>query len=313
LAGIVARVATDKFTIEDGQMRKEFGYGTIMIPVSSQNMNSHDLYNLMEAVSKDCVITIYGVSTGLTPSGIDLGSANFEVLQKPSVIMFTGEGSSSGDVGEIWHLFDTRFRMPVSMVTPQQSGNVDLDNYNVLIVTGSPSVSPAVIENIRSWNRKGGVIIGYKTGNSWLAKNKLAEIEFVESAPSNAKNGIYINKGNDSQVQEIPGSIFETALDLTHPLCYGYTNSRLPVFKTGAGAAVKDKNIYNNPVIYTSDPLLSGYCSKENISRIKGTAFASVHGSRIVSIYDNTNFRAITYGTNKIFLNAVFFGQLLGR
>lgn len=312
-AGVVARVATDKFTCSDSQLKKEFGYGTIMIPVSSQNMSRPDLYNLMENVSKDCGITIYGISTGLTPTGIDLGSANFEVLQKPSIMMFTGEGSSSGDAGEIWHLFDTRFKMPVSMITPQQFSNADLDNYNVLIVTGSPSVSPLAIENIRMWNRKGGVIIGYKSGNSWLAKNKLAEIEFVESAPSNVKNGIYINRENDSQVQEIPGSIFETALDLTHPLCYGYTNSRLPVFKTSAGAAIRDKNVYNNPVTYTSDPLLSGYCSKENISRIKGTAFASVHGSRIISIYDNTNFRAITYGTNKIFLNAIFFGQLLGR
>ena len=87
----------------------------------------------------------------------------------------------------------------------------------------------------------------------------------------------------------------------------------LPVFKSGTSVAKKDPNIYNNPVVYTSDPLLSGYCTKENIDRIKGSAFTSVHGSRIISIYDNTNFRAIFYGSNKIFLNAVFFGQLLGR
>jgi hypothetical protein len=51
----------------------------------------------------------------------------------------------------------------------------------------------------------------------------------------------------------------------------------------------------------------------ENINRIKGTAFVSVHASRIISIYDNTNFRATWYGTNKIFMNAIFFGQILGR
>jgi hypothetical protein len=85
----------------------------------------------------------------------------------------------------------------------------------------------------------------------------------------------------------------------------------LPVFKTGTNAASKDTNVYNNPVNYTLSPLLSGYCTRENIDRIKGTSFASVHGKRIISIYDNTNFRAIWYGTNKIFMNAVFFGQLL--
>ena len=75
--------------------------------------------------------------------------------------------------------------------------------------------------------------------------------------------------------------------------------------------AKKDSNIYNNPVQYTDNPLLSGYCTQENIERLRGTAFASVHGSRVISIYDDTNFRAISYGTNKIFLNAVFFGQII--
>lgn len=115
----------------------------------------------------------------------------------------------------------------------------------------------------------------------------------------------------EAVVQDIPGSIFETNLDLTHPLCYGYTRQILPVFKSSASAARKDAGIYNNPVVYTSNPLLSGYCTKENADRIKGSAFVSIHGSRIISIYDNTNFRAIWFGTNKIFMNAVFFGQIL--
>jgi hypothetical protein len=312
-AGIKARVATDKFVCNDGNLNKEFTYGTIMVPVTGQNIAGAELFNLMESVAKDCGITIYGTSTGLTPKGIDLGSNGFSVLQKPSVLMFAGEGSNSSDAGEIWHMFDTRFNIPVTMVTPARAGSLDLDRYNVIIVTGSPDVSPAVIENIKIWNRKGGTIIGYEAGNSWLSKNKLAEIEFVPTVVSKLKDGIYANRSGDNQVQQIPGSIFETKLDLTHPLCYGYTRDLLPVFKSGATAAKKDVNIYNNPVNYTSDPLLSGYCTKENIARIKGTSFASVHGNRIISIYDNTNFRAIWYGTNKIFLNAVFFGQIMGR
>ncbi len=312
-AGIKARVATGKFRCDDINLKREFSYGTILIPASVQPVSGEKLYNILEAVAEDCGIKIYGITTGLTPSGIDLGSSSFSVLNKPSIIMFTGDGASSSDAGEIWHMLDTRFNIPVTMVTSQQFGNINLDNYNVLIVTGSPATSQATIENIKQWNRKGGTIIGYKSGNNWLVRNKLAEIEFVQPANSNHKTGIYINKGDDSRVQQIPGSIFETSLDLTHPLCYGYSNDRLPVFKSGAGAAVKEGDVYNNPITYSSSPLLSGYCSKENIERIKGTAFASVHGMRIISLYDNTNFRAIFYGTNKVFLNAVFFGQILGR
>jgi hypothetical protein len=312
-AGVNARVATDVFTWNDGQLIKDFGFGTIMIPGSAQNLSPDDLHKLLRSVAEECRITVYGINTGLTPSGIDLGSSRFRVLGKPSVLMFAGDGASSTDAGEIWHLLDTRFGITVTMVTAQRFNNMDLSGYNVLIITGSPAISQQAVDNIRAWNRNGGTVIGYKGGNSWLARNKLANIEFLPAAVPKGRSGIYINQSGDNQVHQIPGSIFETSLDLTHPLCYGYTRDRLPVFKSGSGAAVKDEIIYNNPVVYTQNPLLSGYCSKENIARIRGTAFASVHGSRIISLYDNTNFRAITYGTNKIFLNAIFFGQILGR
>lgn len=312
-AGVKTRVATDKFTWDDGKLKKEFGYGTIMIHCAGQPMQGTDLYNLMERAAKECGITIFGISTGLTPSGIDIGSSKFSVLQKPSVLMFAGDGASSSDAGEIWHMLDTRFDMPVTMVTAQRFGNINLDKYTVLIVAGSPSLNTAAIENIRSWNRKGGTIIGYKSGNNWLARNKLANIEFVPAYVPGTKTGIYANRSGDSQVHQIPGSIFEVSLDLTHPLCYGYSRDRLPVFKSSEDAAVKDPNIYNNPAVYTPDPLLSGYCSQQNIDRIKGSAFVSVHNSRIISVYDNTNFRSITWGTNKIFINSIFFGQILGR
>jgi hypothetical protein len=70
---------------------------------------------------------------------------------------------------------------------------------------------------------------------------------------------------------------------------------------------------YNNPVRYTAIPLLSGYASKENLARISNSVFACVQPGpgRVISIYDDTNFRAIWFGTSRIFANAVFFGQTL--
>jgi len=310
-AGIITRVAAKEFSFSNSSFSHKFSFGTILIPVTDQPVSKAELRKLIEKVAGDCGITVYGVSTGFTETGMDLGSGYFFVLNKPSVIMITGDGANSTDVGEIWHLFDTRFRIPVTMVTAERFGSVDLDRYNVLIIAGSPNINAAGIENIRSWNRQRGTVIGYKAGNSWLSRNKLADIENVPAAQSDRKEGRYVNRSLDNQARQNPGSIFQVRLDLSHPLCYGYTRDLLPVFKTGTAAVKKVQDIYNNPASYTSDPLLSGYCTKENIERIKGSAFVSVSNNRIISIYDNTNFRAIWYGTNKIFLNAVFFGQML--
>jgi hypothetical protein len=310
-AGLSARVSTKEFLYDDGSFRKKFGYGTILIPVNGQKRKGEDIRSLLQKTAEDCGITIYGVSTGLTAEGIDLGSNAFTILEKPSVLMIAGDGINSGDAGEIWHMFDTRFRIPLTMMRGERMGSVDPGRYNVLIIAGSPDLSQQAVAKIREWNRNGGTIIGYKGGNNWLVRNKIIETEFKPEAENRKKEGRYIDRPVDNQVQLIAGSIFETKLDLTHPLCYGYTRPLLPVMKSGASAAVKNANIYNNPVIYTESPLLSGYCTKENLDRIKGTAFASINGNGIVSIYDNTNFRAIWFGTSKIFMNAVFFGPLM--
>lgn len=310
-AGIRSRVANGKFSFRNKELDHTFSYGTIMIHTDDQPVNKADLRKLMESVAEKCRITVYGVSTGFTESGMDLGSGNFTVLEKPSVAMIVGDGVSGADAGEIWHMFDTRFKIPVTMINVTRFGNTDLNRYNVLIIAGSPDPGPQGIEKIRTWNRQGGTIIAYKGGNNWLSRNKLAEIDFIPAAEFKLKEGIYANRSLNNQVRQIPGSIFSVKLDLTHPICYGYTRDILPVFKSGTSAAKKNSDIYNNPAVYTADPLLSGYCTIENTDRLKGSAFVSVHRNRIISIYDNTNFRAIWYGTNKIFLNAVFFGRLL--
>jgi hypothetical protein len=308
-AGIITRVSNEKFTYSD--LNKTFNYGTVVVPVAGQSILPDSLTGLMKKVAEECGITIYGVSTGLTSGGIDLGSNKIMVLKKPSVAMFAGSGANSSDAGEIWHLLDTRFNVPVTMITASGFNQLDMDRYNVLIITGSPDINPAGVEKIKTWNRKGGTIIGFENGNNWLSGNNLTEIEFVPSVTAKVDKGVYVNRSADGQVQQIPGSIFETKLDLSHPLCFGYTRDILPVFKSTTSAAKKNSNIYNNPVIYSDSPLLSGYCTPENIQRLKGSAFASVNSNRIISIYDNTNFRAIWYGTNKIFLNAIFFGQII--
>jgi len=309
--GLKTRVATENFAFDDGRIKRTFHAGTIILPVSGQPITGNELHLLLLNLAKDYGIPVYGVATGLTKEGIDLGSNRILILEKPSVAMIVGDGTNSSDAGEIWHMLDKKFNIPVTMITASRIGIADLNRYNVLIVTGSPDLGPSAIETIRVWNRNKGTIIGYESGNSWLAKNKFADIEFIPAVPDKKKAGIYLNKSADSQVQQIPGSIFQTKLDLTHPLCYGYTRDILPVFKSTATAAKKDTNIYNNPIRYTDAPLLSGYCTKENIERIKETPFASVHGTRVISLYDNTNFRAYWYGTSRVFMNAIFFGQII--
>jgi hypothetical protein len=76
----------------------------------------------------------------------------------------------------------------------------------------------------------------------------------------------------------------------------------------------KGQNPYSTPLYYTDDPLASGYVSEINEETIKGTAAIVVSragSGKVIAMTDNPNFRAFWYGTNKLFANAIFFGQTI--
>jgi hypothetical protein len=76
----------------------------------------------------------------------------------------------------------------------------------------------------------------------------------------------------------------------------------------------KAENPYATPSYYTDELLPSGYISEENMKKLSGTAAIVVIDmgrGRVISMIDNPNFRAFWYGTNKLFMNAIFFGQTI--
>jgi hypothetical protein len=58
--------------------------------------------------------------------------------------------------------------------------------------------------------------------------------------------------------------------------------------------------------------LLSGYISEENLEALKGSSALSIRSigrGKVIGFTDNTNFRAFWYGTNRLLMNALFFGD----
>jgi hypothetical protein len=129
-----------------------------------------------------------------------------------------------------------------------------------------------------------------------------------------AKNITYAQKQAFEGAQETGGAIFEAQLDRSHPINYGYKNDRLPVFRNSNIYLEPDKDSYNNPIRYTPNPLLSGYISEENLDLLKNSVPFQAKESgkgRIIVFTDDTNFRAFWYGTNKLLMNAIYFGPLM--
>ena len=110
------------------------------------------------------------------------------------------------------------------------------------------------------------------------------------------------------------GAIFNTKIDRSHPINFGQTNTNMPIFRNSTIFIEKDNESYNNPVVYTEKPLLSGYISEENVELLKSTTPVKINKigkGKVIYLTDNTNFRAFWYGTNKILMNSIFFGNIM--
>ena len=113
--------------------------------------------------------------------------------------------------------------------------------------------------------------------------------------------------------ERIGGSILKADLDLTHPLAFGYRDQSIPVYKNNNVFLSKSKSHYSTVAMYSKNPHIDGYVSKNNMeNNLNGSASLIVSGlgsGRVVLFADNPNFRGTWYGTNKLFLNAIFFGS----
>ena len=305
--GLRAKVSMKNF--KNGGV--SYDYGTIHIPVQNQKLNSQELYNFLSEVAKESHLKIDGVTTGLN-DGIDLGSNNFKNINLPKVAMLVGSGVNVSDPGEIWHLFDQRYDMHVTKLDLIYFNRIDISKYNVLIAPNSRNLDKKSIEKLQSWVRNGGTLIGYRSAVKWLNTNKFINIEFEKSSNDSIKEVSFEAKSLKNGAQVIGGAIFEASIDRSHPINFGYKNDKIAMFRNTTLFMRADKKSFNNPIQYTNDPLLSGYISKENAKVIKNTVPFKVQPlgrGRVIVFTDNTNFRAFWYGTNKLLMNAIFFGD----
>jgi len=304
--GLRVKTATRKFSIKG----KDYDYGTYMIPVQNQELSSDEIYELLSKISIDYNVDFESHSTGIT-DGIDFGSNNFAIVRQPKIGLIVGDGVRSYDAGEIWHLLDTRYDIPISKLDVGNLRYIDLNKYSHIILADY-SGRRINSDQIKEYVDNGGNLIAYRNSIRWVSDN-LNEIELL-SNDLVAEDVAFDERQAFYGAQQTGGAIFKSSIDKSHPINYGIESSTLPLFRNSNVYMSKDKQSFNNPILYTNDPLMSGYVSEENLSLLKKSSpFKLVRKGRgkILLMTDNTNFRAFWFGTNRILLNMLFHSNIM--
>ncbi|MCF1714494.1 M14 family metallopeptidase [Flavihumibacter sp. RY-1] len=313
--GVVVRVATKTFTANINGQPRIFPLGTLLVPVQLQTKARTDLHTLLKREAVAANVNVFGLNTGMSAGGVDLGSRSLQPVTKPSIAMLVGAGVSALDAGEVWHLLDQRFGMPPSMLEASIFNRINLATYNTMVLVGG-NYNAFQAEKLKTWVQQGGTLILTEDAIEWAKQAGIVKLEFKKTAPvlDSTKQYPYAQRSMIVNAQQIRGAIFQAQMDLTHPLSYGYEEEQVYLFKQNNVFMKIPSNSFAVPFRYGKDPLASGFVTQQNLEAVKQSAAVQVQASgsgRIICIGDNPNFRAYWLGGTKLFLNAIFFGRLI--
>jgi hypothetical protein len=314
---LIVKVGSKPFTCPYGEEAVSFGSGTILVQTQNQPLDKDELFDLMSRLAGECGVKVYAVEHGLM-ADYDLGTPYFTPLRLPRVAILTGPGMGIPESGEVWMLLNQRFQFTPTLVDYTTLSGVDLDKYNVLIMAdGSPSrpLSQSATDNIKRWIDKGGTLIATGSAYTWTNKAGLTDLKTRPTLKSGETGYRSLaSRSGANAAHAVEGVILNCRLDPTHPLGWGYCQEEIAVFRVGTLAFQPVANPYASPLSYLDRPYLSGCISDANLQRIGGSPAVITESQgrgRVIVFADDLNFRMYWYGTTKIFMNAVLFGQLL--
>ncbi|WP_425639332.1 M14 metallopeptidase family protein [Algoriphagus yeomjeoni] len=316
-AGVHVEVINRPFTSKTQDGETKFSAGTLIIPSGFQKLETAELKDVLDKLAKKNKQKIYATTSGMNLEGIDLGSNLVGAVTIPKVIMVVGDGVSSYEAGEIWYLLDGQVGMPISKVNSDDMGRVNLFDYTTLILPSGNynSFSENFQNHLKDWISRGGTVISMKSASLWLNEKEIIKEELVETEVAPEPESLpYAVQRDFEGAKSVGGSIYMAALDLTHPIAYGYQRETLPVYRNSSIFFKPSKDKYLTPIRYTENPLLGGYISDSNLEKLGQSAsviISPVGRGRVINFFDNPNFRGAWFGTNKLFLNAIFFGAIM--
>ncbi len=290
---------------------KTFGRGTLIILKGNNTANWND------AVNKTCSmynVQSYAVQTGFMDAGSDFGSADVHFIKAPKVALLTGNNVSHTAAGEVWCFFDTELNYPVSQLDAEDLENINLSNYDVLIMPdGNYNVfndEKDLTDKLDAFVKAGGKIIATEGGAAKLASMDWTGIKIDKDSAENFDSIIqknYSNAERESITSFIPGAIYKIQLDNTHPLAYGYPNFYYTLkqdsktytnFKGGWNVGILPANAYT-----------SGFVGSKLKAKIKQGVLIGdkLYGNgHIIIMNEDPLFRLFWQNGKLLFANAVF-------
>lgn len=304
---IKVRFAEKPFTY----LGKNYDRGTLIVLKTSNPANWNAVAN--EACTKFSVQPV-AVETGFMEKGADFGSPDVRIISsQPKVAMLSGEQTSSGGAGEVWHFFEKQLDYPITLINAVDLARVNLKNYQVLIIPDGNYRNlgdKAITDKLKDFVRMGGKLIAIDNavaimaGADWGIKLKEDKNEDKSEYASVKKYG---DRESQFLTNSIPGAIYKLELDNTHPLAFGYPDYYFTLKQDG-GVFEFLKDGWNVGVM-KKDAYVTGFTGNKLKAKLKDGVVMGAQemgAGSVVYFTEDPLFRNFWENGKLLFSNAVF-------
>jgi len=337
-SGVKVRTSIKPFSIHTANGIQAFSSGTLVIQAGIQEDETiPDILDTLDQAAHSG-LAVYAIGSTMTSIGPDLGSKHFPIIEPVKPLLIGGEGTSSYGAGETWYLLDQRLELPAPIVELDRLGEVDLGGFTHLLLPDGDyaKIDESRKEDITAWIEAGGILIAINRAAAWSQKLCFPSADPPCNPPAKT-NGepahaqpdqenpdqedfdvitprAYSDFADDTAQQVIGGAIVASLIDLSHPLAFGYRRADLPLQRRGTTELLPSENAYSTPVRYTASPLMAGFIGSDRLGAIQGKAavIAEKQGEGLVVYFaNNPLFRGYWRGTERLYINALYFGQVV--
>ncbi|MEG2803327.1 M14 family zinc carboxypeptidase [Stenotrophomonas sp.] len=315
--GLLTRAAFQPFSAATAEGEQSFARGSVVIPVAGQPVAGEALLTAVDAAARGAGVRVHALASGQSRSGIDLGSDSVKALRKPAVALVMGEGVSATEIGSAWFVLDQQVQLPASKLDPAQLGKVSLDRYTTIVLAGGTytGVDAAAVVALKRWINAGGSLVTYGTAARWAIEQKLADevLGEDEKEPAAARRA-FGDQRDIAAIERVSGNILSAEVDTSHPLGFGLPRTQLAVNKENGISFKPSRNPFSTVVRVDEKPRVNGYLSDANRRRVAGAAWLLVSAQgqgNVVLFADDPAHRKYWHGTERLLLNAIFFGNQL--
>lgn len=307
-------------------MEKPFTAGGKRWPAGTFFLPRHGTEDMSGKLRESGVLEVASpIASGRVADGNDLGTADAAPLKLPRLALLSGDVTAASSYGGAWFFLERILGLPFDALPIDRVGEVDLDDYDVLVVPelSEDALDEKTLGRLKAWVQRGGRLVAVGAGAGEVAE-PLADIKTrgASGRRTSRADSAKVLSGRERRdlerwESEVPGTILAVRLDPAHPLAFGAgaaTDSTLFVLKSGTLAFTPDAAF--ETAAYFPDNLkkVSGVISEQNLQSLSGSAWLvdkRLGRGRVVLFADDPLFRASFYGMFAPFVNAVMLGPAL--